>query len=97
MATKSFGAEVKTADQLIVELYKEVGAEFPLRIQSLNGKITAAEYETEWKAGGTEQVEVVDKKTKEVTTEYKENYETKKLTKAQIEKADKWIKANLAE
>lgn len=95
MATKTFGKELKTSDDYLAEIYKLAGVQFPISITVVAGQLTSASYDTIWKTGGTTPVEVKDKKTGEVTLDYKENYSKQKLTAAQIKKIDAYLEKNV--
>lgn len=100
MSIKKFGvhktANQKTAETYIAELQKLVGVNFPISVTVDNdGNLIGASYEAEWKEGGTEPVEHVNKKTKEITITYKENYKNLKLSAADIKKVDDYIAGTL--
>lgn len=90
MATKTFGADLKTGDDYIKEIYSLVEVEFPIAISVAGGKIVNASYETEWKTGSTNPVEKTDKEGN-VTIEYEENYTKHKLTADEIKTIDAWL------
>lgn len=75
-------------EQLADKFGREI--DFPLQVDvDEYGNVTGARYESEWQTGGTEPVlndagEIVD---------YAQNYETHKLTKAEISKLDKAIES----
>lgn len=101
MATKVFGSHDETtltADDYYIEIYKLIGDRFPLSLKVINGKITGASYETEWKEGTTTPVDTgkVDD-TGNPIIDYKENYTTKKLSKEQTKKLDSYLEKNIQE
>lgn len=88
MSTRNYGNKVNI--DYPTQLYELVGANFPLLLQTdKQGNVQAISFETEWKEGGTDAIEQKDGKIK-----YVEQYSTKKLSKEQIEKLEKWIKNN---
>lgn len=98
MATKQFGNKPKTpqdtAQAATAELYKLIGANFPCDIAVQDGAIVAFSFDDTWQEGGTTPVETEDGEGN-ITTEYKENYKTRKLTKQQIAKLEAWAKQNV--
>jgi len=95
MSTQSFGTAPEAPRDFAQELIDLVGFSFPFNITTQAGKLYTVDYETEWKSGGTEPVEVIDEKTQEVTTIYQENYEERKLSKSDIKKINQWINDNI--
>lgn len=96
MATKSFGThdqpEQTERRDYAAELRKLVGTSFPLSLTlGRDGSLIGATYDTQWQEGGTEPV------TDEAgnVTDYKENYEKKKLTADQVKQIDKYLAENV--
>lgn len=99
MATKTFGKleeEVKTSGDYSKEVTKLVGEDFPMTIRVVDGKLVGFEFETSFKVGSTKAVETEEKDYEDnPVLDYEEDYTEKKLTKAQIDKIEKWANENV--
>lgn len=97
MATKTFGKEIKSGDQITEELYTIVGDRFPLSLTIANGAVVNMTYEDEWKEGTTNAIDTseLDENNQPIVN-YEEDYTNKKLSKAQIAKINAWAEENIA-
>lgn len=97
MAVKEFGASPEPPKNYIDEVYKLMGFEFPIEIESKDGVVFRIRYETEWKEGGTTPFETGKfYPDGNPILDYKESYKDRKLTAAQIKKLDAWIKEQIS-
>ncbi len=96
MATLEFGAQTKTADEFIAEIYTLIGAEFPLGVVVIGGELKQVTAQTTWKEGDTTPIEEeVDGEI--VVTGYEENYSNKSLTPAQITLLNTYMQENITQ